>query len=509
LKESGIQYSFESFLRLIQNVSKNNIIDVDSNKPLISQVSKMLAILKELDLENEETADPSLRKLISNMINVSLKNNMDSSTKEIKDLNNFLIKQTDTMKLDVLDFINTNKGRNVTKNKLKNVSTFINTISSWRSEKHDGDKNNKEVTKTSTITKDSIFGFINFIRSFIMNFVKIFPNIILNKVDYKENIIPNYLGLSKNHQKKIKDDISNFYEKLRTFYDVPLLNNILQQIQKSCDNLLLLVKNTPTFITKRENDEREMKPIFDERTSKLLFEYYFFRVLIEYTYLSDKDEMIVREISKKQDVADLFSVEYLDDVNSGREITFDISIDNRMESDNVLIKGDKKQLKNTVANLLIEFLLIMDSYKDEINFSYDDVLDRIFKLKEKEKDTITDRLKKLTDEERDADTILKVNKLGVWSKGLQKGLTTYVKENYDEEREFMEKMMNYEKQAQRKLKNSDYDATSNAFVLDDFIDEVDRDADIEREAYDIKGYTEYYMDGEFEGDEVDNYDDFE
>ena len=510
LKESGIQYSFESFLRLIQNVSKNNIIDVDSNKPLISQVSKMLAILKELDLENEETADPSLRKLISNMINGSLKNNMDSSTKEIKDLNNFLIKQTNTMKLDVLDFINTNKGRNVTKNKLKNVSMFINTISSWRSEKHDGDKNNKEVTKTSTITKDSIFGFINFIRSFIMNFVKIFPNIILNKVDYKENIIPNYLGLSKNHQKKIKDDISNFYEKLRIFYDVPLLNNILQQIQKSCDNLLLLVKNTPTFITKRENDEREMKPIFDERTSKLLFEYYFFRVLIEYTYLSDKDEMIVREISKKQDVADLFSVEYLDDVNSGREITFDISIDNRMESDNdVLIKGDKKQLKNTVANLLIEFLLIMDSYKDEIDFSYDDVLDRIFKLKEKEKDTITDRLKKLTDEERDADTILKVNKLGVWSKGLQKGLTTYVKENYDEEREFMEKMMNYEKQAQRKLKNSDYDATSNAFVLDDFIDELERDADIEREAYDIEGYTEYYMDGEFEGDEVENYGDFE
>ena len=115
----------------------------------------------------------------------------------------------------------------------------------------------------------------------------------------------------------------------------------------------------------------------------------------------------------------------------------------------------------------------------------------------------------MTDEERDADTILKVNKLGVWSKGLQKGLTTYVKENYDEEREFMEKMMNYEKQAQRKLKNSDYDATSNAFVLDDFIDELDRDADIEREAYDIEGYTEYYMDGEFEGDEVDNYDDFE
>jgi hypothetical protein len=152
---------------------------------------------------------------------------------------------------------------------------------------------------------------------------------------------------------------------------------------------------------------------------------------------------------------------------------------------------------------------MMESYKDETDISYDDVLDRIFKLKEEEKNIITDRLKFMSDEERDADTILKVNKLGVWSKGLQKGLTTYVKENYDEEREFMEKMMNYEKQAMKKLKNSDYDVTSGGFVLDDFIDEIERDADIEREAYDIEGYTENYMNGEFEGDEVDNYEDFE
>jgi hypothetical protein len=290
---------------------------------------------------------------------------------------------------------------------------------------------------------------------------------------------------------------------------VPLLNNILVRIQKSCDNLLFLAKNTPTFITKRDNSEREMKPVFDERTSKFLFEYYFFRVLIEYTYLSDKDEMITREITRKQDVQDLFSVDFLEEVNTGRDVTIDVSIDNRIENNDLLIRGDKKQLKNKVVSLLIEFLLMMESYKDETDVSYDDVLDRIFKLKEEEKNIITDRLKFMTDEERDADTILKVNKLGVWSKGLQKGLTNYVKENYDEEREFMEKMMNYEKQAQRKLKNSDYDATSGEFVLDDFIEDVERDVEIEKEAYDIEGYTEYYMDGEFEGDEVDNYDDFE
>ena len=186
-----------------------------------------------------------------------------------------------------------------------------------------------------------------------------------------------------------------------------------------------------------------------------------------------------------------------------------MSTENAFETDITILKGDKRELKNKVANLMIEFLLIMESHKEVVDVSYDDVLDRVFKLKEREKDIITDRLKVMTDEMRDADTILKVNKLGVWSKGLQKGLTSYVKETYDEEREFMDQMMQYEKQAQRKLKNSDYDATSNAFVLDDFIDEIEREAEIEKEAYDMSGYTEYYMDGQFEGDEVDNYDDFE
>jgi hypothetical protein len=70
-------------------------------------------------------------------------------------------------------------------------------------------------------------------------------------------------------------------------------------------------------------------------------------------------------------------------------------------------------------------------------------------------------------------------------------------------------MLQYEKQAQTKMKNSNYDATSSGFVLDEFIDEIERENEIEKEAYDMSGYTEYYMDGEFEGDEVENYDDFE
>jgi hypothetical protein len=210
-------------------------------------------------------------------------------------------------------------------------------------------------------------------------------------------------------------------------------------------------------------------------------------------------------VGTRVDVEDIVSIDYLDETNTVIDVNNDI--DNRIEFDTNLLSGDKKELKQKVANLLIEFLRMMNSYKEIVDISYDQVLDRIFKLKEKEKDIITDRLKTMTDEERDADTILKVNKLGVWSKGLQKGLTTYVKETYDEEREFVEQMLQFERKAQRKIRETNMDNTNMDMVLDDLIEETERENEIEREAYDIGGYTEDYLDGQFEGDDVD-YDDY-
>jgi hypothetical protein len=213
------------------------------------------------------------------------------------------------------------------------------------------------------------------------------------------------------------------------------------------------------------------------------------KVLSEYIDLTDEPAMIVKNVQRKNnvgnriDLEDVVTIDYLDETNTVIDVNVDI--DDRVEFDTNLLSGDKKELKQKVANLLIEFLRIMNSYKEIVDVSYDQVLDRIFKLKEKEKDIMTDRLKKLTDEERDADTILKVNKLGVWSKGLQKGLTTYVKETYDEEREFVEQMLQYERKAQKKIRETNMDNTNLDIVLDELIEETERENEIEREAYDI------------------------
>jgi hypothetical protein len=491
LKESGVNYSLDSFLRLIQIISRNNLIHVDLDNTLITSLRKFTYLLEEIRAENETTIPSVLLDLFLNVID-TFDIGMNEISKETKDLNNYLIKEIEYMKSEIIEFLRINKGRDVSRGKMNEVTNFINSLSEWSQDKTKYNRNIKN------ISNESVYNYIQFTKNCIDNFVKIFPNIILNKVDYNENYIPKYLGLSKNHAKNIETIIREYYSNLRSFYDISSLGKVLEKIQRSCDNLTKLSKNTPTFIT-----INEIKPIFDERTSKFIFEYYLLKTIMEYIHLSDQPNMIVKLIQTKNMVSniDIVSVDYLDETNT--VIDTNIDIDNRTEFETNLLSGDKKELKQKTANLLIEFLRIMNTYKETIDVSYDEVLDRIFKLKEREKNLITDRLKSMDDEARDADTILKINKLGVWSKGLQKGLTTYVKETYDEEREFMEKMLEYERKAQKKLRESNIDANNLDLIRDDLIEEMDRENEIEREANDISMYNEDFMNGQFEGDDVD------
>ena len=114
--------------------------------------------------------------------------------------------------------------------------------------------------------------------------------------------------------------------------------------------------------------------------------------------------------------------------------------------------------------------------------------------------TFTDRLKAMTDEQREADTVLKINKLGVWSKGLQKGLVAYDMDAYDEEREYMEQFAEIENVVKKKNRNNINDMNIQQY-MDDYMEEQQNGEDIEREEYNMANMTEDYMDGYIDGDE--------
>jgi hypothetical protein len=170
--------------------------------------------------------------------------------------------------------------------------------------------------------------------------------------------------------------------------------------------------------------------------------------------------------------------------------------------------GNIKDMKIRVAKLLASYLTIMINHKDIVDLSYDKIMEVVFKSREREKDTFTDRLQAMTDEERDADTILKINKLGVWSKGMQKGLTTYVKETYDEERDYMDKIADIETNL-RKNKN----VNDNNFdqFLEDYMENADAIGEIEREENEIGWFNgddagEDYFGNELDAQDYQEYD---
>ena len=485
LKDDGRNYTNDQFLRLLQVISQHNIISIHSDTYEISSITKFAKTIEAIDDENDEVFEKSLRELITKSMD-TFDIASENYTKEIKDLNNFLVRNNETMKEEIIDFVQKNKGSNITNNLVKKMTKTIESLSTWSADNSNRNDNIK-------VSDANTYNIVNFYKNFIENMVNVFPNIILNKVNYGDIHIPNYYGFTKNHAYKLKKFIGGYYEKLKTFYGAPTLQNVLFTIQNSAKNLVKIANVTPSFTSIKMNEDKTIKPIFDERTSRLLFEYYLLRVLINYIELSDEPEMIVTGVQKEKEVTDIFTVEYLEET----ETRIDLSMKTRKESDTKILTGNKKQLRQDVAELILVFIDIMHNQKDTIDTSYEEIQDRVFKLREKEKDIVTDRLKNMTDEQRDADTILKINKLGMYSKGMQKGLTTYDKDFYDEEQKFRDEIT----QAERNIRKKNYDATDENIdiLLDDYMEQQQVDAEIDAEAYDMEYMNEDYFDGNTDG----------
>jgi hypothetical protein len=494
LKKDGKNYSNEMFLRLVQLVSQKNVINIDISLQVVSSVDKLL-----LNLDVIDPVDPENNADVKKNFNFLIKNALDTfniasetTSQESKDLNNFLIKNISSMKKDIIEFITQNRSSSTSKKVLNEISATIGNFSNWKADKNIRNENNK-------ISNDSLYNIIQFFKTYIKNIVNIFPNLILKKIDYSDIQIPRHWDLSGKHEIDIQKSIDNYYDKFRQFYDDPALYNILTQIQAISKNLIILSDITPAFSSIKYKG-KEIKPVFDERTSKFLYEYYFLRCFINYIDLAENTEMIIKQLSKKPETTErLVTVEYLDDLSSGADFE-------KSYKPSMLSQGNIKELKIKVSNLLVVFIQSIEECMHKTNFSYETIMDKVFKIKEREKNNITSRLQGLTEEERETDTILKINKLGIWNKGLKKGLTTYVKGDFDEEREEMEKMMQYEKNLGQH-NNSTGENMQIDDYLNDFVEYNAEEDEIDRENLDMEGYTG--NDGNYDEEDNENADDFD
>jgi hypothetical protein len=494
LKEDGRNYTNQQFLRLIQLVSRENIIHIHFNNPVISSVLKLTTLLDAMNDEHDEhqIIDKSVRQLISNAID-TFDIASETTTPQIRELNNFLSgpRGVEQMMGELTDFVQKNSGQNVSRNAVRKFMTTVNDIANWNL---DNSTRNEDIK----ISNETMYNITNFYKTFIENFVSVFPNIILNKVNYDNTLIPSYYNFSKNHTNKLKTYIAGYFEKLKPFYGIPTLNKILTTIQYNGKNAVMLADSTPCFSSIKLGD-KTIRGVIDERTSRYLFQYYLLSVLISYVALADEDDMVVSEVQPPVNVNELYSVEYIEDA----ETRIDLSMSSRSEKTTRILTGNKRELKQKTAELLVAFMDIFRNEKDMIDVSYEDIQDRIFKLKEREKDMVTDRLKAFTDEKRDIDTILKISKLkgteNDYSKSLKKGLTMYDADYYDDKDE--QKLRDEMEKAERKIRQKHKDAGDENIdmLLDEYMEQRQMEHDIDADAYDMEYLNDGYLDGNYDG----------
>jgi hypothetical protein len=486
LKRDGRNYTNDTFLRLLQIVNRKNIVNVNIDPHITTFVQNITKLLEHFGDQDEEVVYPALRKLIDLTLD-TYDVAVNEDNEDMRNLKNHLSRTNETMKIEITEFIK--KNNSLTGKRDKYIDTLLREIFTW----NDAEEN------TKTISDSKTYNFINFIKSYMQNFYKTFPNIILNNVDYDKVQVQDYWHLSQNHVKDIKKIVKDYYQRLRPFYSEKVITNVLTTLQQRVANLMRLVCQTP-YYTSIQYKNQERHSIFDKTTADLLFEQYFLLLLTEYMNLTENESMLFYETEGNgvSSVEDIFTVEDLEERETKTNVV------NVRSENEMTLQGNKKELKTKTANLLLTYLNIMLDHKDLIDKSYTEIMDKVFKISEREKDTFTDRLKVMTDEERDADTILKINKLGVWSKGLQKGLTKYTKETYDDERDVMDKIAEIERSVRKNTNVTDGNVD---MYVDDYLEQMDADADAENEAYDMSLMTEDYDNGNFESDEVEDYED--
>ena len=482
LKEDGKNYTNEDLMILLNLVNRENIININISEKPDSPLENIQKVVQySTGVLVSETADnPNVNQIDNQNVNTGIiplellnlmektietfqesrenlrKNTQDSL--EVKKLKNYLAEKNKLKTEKILNFIKNNGNKKRNQDYKKTEDLFMK-LFSW-----EFDENN--------ISDD--YTVFNFMKSYIKNISLVFPNIIKNSVSFDMmKTICKHWDLSNIHYKKIDDFIKKYYERLTPFYNKPFLSVVLNNIKQETQYFVELFIETPYFGEIYKNDKK-INSIFDKRTCTLLFENYMLSILSKYIDLCDTIKG-----SKMSSVSE-----------TKPESLFDIDIEDEIPS---ITEGERTSIKTTVSDLIVQYIKIMSDHKKKIDKNYKNIVNRVYRLKEREKYLIRDRLENLSEEERNADTILKINKLGVWNKGLQKGLTKYVKSNYDDERQFIDNLH----QVEKNVRDSNNDVNDNNIeqYMDDYLEQMDVDNEIENEANNMEGMDEDYYDG--------------
>lgn len=399
-KDDGLIFDRELFNNLIKTIHKKKILNLDIDKKVKIKKTIFEELIKYLLLKESNIVCD--KEILSKIIEL-----MDRFTISYNE-------KSDNMFEDFILIINSKIDDSINK-----IKTFLR-----ENYKKGVSKSIKFIEK---VDKYNMFGDDNYmsendnsnyriglqIKNMIFDICKVFPEIVINKVNYDDKLIPKHWKLSRKHTLHLKKIISDEMKNLKSVYNNKELNVLLKNITDKSVNLLKLVENIPFYSD--INDKK--KSILNGDFYKIMNKYFFFCALNLYINLFEElstdeflkeDEKVFEEIKEKS-------------------------------VDEALLKGRKSSLRQNVAEIISKMLNIFSKRKKTLNVTKSKIQKSVMKSRVKEKFGITENLRKLSDEERKVEDTLKNHKLGKWRLGQTKALFEYDPNQYDKEREELEK----------------------------------------------------------------------
>jgi hypothetical protein len=483
LKDAGKVYDETYLYKLLRTSGEKNQIIPQYDKGIVTQVQRLRNVISQYSDELSDKQD-HMAEIMRHLDIVLDTFDYDTyrSSPEVRTLRNALSKHNEHMRNTISTFILDHMA--IAPAHVRSMNTLLNSLSSWQ-------EDDSEFDDKSSVYYN-LFAFIN---TYIQNMAIVFPSIIRHKILH--NNTTNYSTAKRNNwSRKAIDAINNSVEReyitLEEFYNEQSIVNILDNIEKECKIVMKMAEHTPYFTEIPQSKDNKHAPIvsvLDKTTCKMLFEYYILTTMNTYIELSNDDRLLNLDSEKSE-----YTTEDL-----AQRIESDIP-----SIDPSIYMNDMNNMKRNTAKLLYQYVDIMHKHKDIVQQSYFSIMDTNFKIREGEKALITGRLESMAEQaDRDLDNIMKANKQGVWSKGLQKSLRFHVKESYDDEREFMDTMQEVENH----IRNTNRNVTDENFVQyqDDYLDDMEH-LEHENEERDISRVRGDDADGDPYGDEYEDED---
>jgi len=229
--------------------------------------------------------------------------------------------------------------------------------------------------------------------------------------------------LSASHRSDLGKAFDQQFEAFESFYEEPSIATAMQSYMRQTRILLNFV-DTITYLSPKP-DQEETSSVLDSYTVNLLLEYIMSIALKTFIESSSDERAIAASLEANQNLDE--SMETWAAATADREIGESVTTQ--------LMAGQRRNLQEKIGKLLSVVITMLMNDKSSIDYSYESVMEKVLKIKRRERDEFATITEGLSDEERQLTMLFKRAKLGEWGKGLQKGLTQYVAETYDTERE--------------------------------------------------------------------------